>query len=109
MDESLKYANQYLHSDIRPFEIVRIVSDKCIEIRAMDYREVEEIVEKRRKEAVSGGYSGHVDNSLQEWVITSNPANPIKRIHLHKSGDWYSYGTLYRLESEPKRFYDFNF
>lgn len=109
MSESLKYANQYLHSDIKPFEVVRVISEKCIVIRAMDYREVKETAEKRRKESVAGGYSGHIDNSLQDWVITSNPSNPVRRIHLHKSGDWYCYGTLYRLEDKPKRFYDFNF
>ena len=30
------YANQYGYSDIEPYEIVRVVSDKTIEIRNMN-------------------------------------------------------------------------
>ena len=31
-----RFANRCGYSDVHPYEIVRIVSDKCIEVRAMD-------------------------------------------------------------------------
>ena len=32
----MKYANQKLFSDVHPFEIIRTISAKTMEIRAMD-------------------------------------------------------------------------
>lgn len=109
MDDTLKYANQYLYSDIKPFEIVKTVSEKCVEIRAMNFYETEVSKIKRQASFVSGGFVGHFDNSVQDWCITSNPdANPFK-IRLHADGWWYSGGCRFKLSDHPNRFYDFNF
>lgn len=30
-----KFINEYGYTDVEPFEVIRVVSDKCVEIRAM--------------------------------------------------------------------------
>jgi hypothetical protein len=32
----MNYANHYGYSDITPFEVVKVISDKTIEVREMD-------------------------------------------------------------------------
>jgi hypothetical protein len=49
------FANRYGYSDVTPYEVVRVISDKTIEIREMD-SERDESVEL--KWAV-GGFAGH--------------------------------------------------
>jgi hypothetical protein len=31
----MNYANHYMYSDVEPYEVIRVVSEKTIEIRAM--------------------------------------------------------------------------
>ena len=115
-----KFANHLGYSDINPYEVVRVVSDKCIEIRAMDAEPI-----KWKKDIVQGGFSHHVKNQdEQKWDITSNEANPIVRIRLNKSKretfniktgwtnllEWKNkYGDRYKLSDKPIKFYDYNF
>ena len=35
-EKMLKYANQYGYSDVNPYEVVREVSGKTLEVRAME-------------------------------------------------------------------------
>lgn len=109
MNEDFKYANQYLHSDVKPFEVVRTISEKCIEIRAMDFYETEVSKMKRQASFVSGGFVGHFDNSVQDWCISSNPDAKSFKIRRNADGWWYGGGCRFRLAIEPNRFYDFNF
>ena len=115
-----KFANHLGYSDINPYEVVRVVSEKCVEIRAMDAEPI-----KWKKDIVQGGFSHHVKNQdEQKWDITSNEANPIIRIRLVKSGNRYDpsskdfstvyswkdkYRARYSLSSKPTKFYDYNF
>jgi hypothetical protein len=102
-----KYCNEKLYTDIVPFEVVRVVSDQTVEIRAMDYKQI-----KAPKNFSPGGFLGHFhDNrSGQEYEYTSNPENPIIRIRWSKRGFW-AKGKYrrFRMSDKPERFYDYNF
>lgn len=104
----MNYANHLAYSDINPYEIVRRISDKTIEIREMN------AVRANPKEDMGfqpGGFVGHFsDQHKQEWVITSNPEARVKRIRLQKDGRWRCKdGERYILAVRPLKFYDYNF
>lgn len=106
----MNYANRALFSDIRPYEVVKVISENKIEIREMDAVETEASREARSNTFHEGGFVGHYDNSVQEWNITSNVNKPIIIIRKHKDGKWYcAGGSKYTLSDTPKKFYDFNF
>lgn len=105
----LGFANNALYSDVEPFEIVRVVSDKTIDVRAMDA----EMADDWKPEIIPGGFAGHCTNNSDQrkaWVITSNEANPVVRIRKQKDGTWYnkSNGRFF-LAEQPAKKYDFNF
>jgi hypothetical protein len=102
-----RFANELGYSDVRPYEVVRIVSDKCIEVRSMNA----ERDPNWKAEWVSGGFAGHcVNNDKQQWVITSDPDGRVERIRLHRDGEWRTkYKQRFALADEPIRHYDFNF
>lgn len=105
-----KYANRIMYSDIHPFEIVRQLSDKMIEVRRMDAVITEESKKKLADSFVPGGFLGHTDNSLQEYTFSSNTENPIEVARKHKDGYWYtSYGYKHLLSETPEKLYDYNF
>ena len=115
-----KYANHYSYTDVNPYEIVRIVSEKCIEIREMNAEKI-----KWDMKVIQGGFSHHVVNQeKQKWNITSNENAPIFKIRLNKSGTIFcsttrnhvpnyiwkdSHGNKYHLSDNPVKFYDYNF
>ena len=101
-----KFANRYGYSDVTPYEVVRVISDKTIEIREMD-AERDESVELKWE---VGGFAGHcVNQREQKWHITSNSNNRVVRIRLGKKGWKDAHGGRYDLSDEPHRFYDYNF
>lgn len=107
MQEAPKFANHIGYSDVNPYEVVRVVSDKCLEVRAMD-------AEKDpawEPEWVVGGFAAVcVNQHAQQWVIKSAPSNPVIRIRLGKSGQWKSpSGGRFVPGNEPIKFYDYNF
>lgn len=101
------FANRLGYSDIHPYEVVRRVSDKTIEIREMSARRDE----AWKPEFVAGGFSAHCTNQdRQQWIITSNPAAPVIRIRKQKDGQWKdASGARFGLTADPVKFYDFNF
>lgn len=103
----MKYANYHGYSDIYPYEIVRKVSDKTLEIRGMNAEK--DPTWKPIFEA--GGFAAHcVNNSDQRWVITSDETLSTWRIRLHKDGIWRDKnGAKYYLNDKPRAFYDYNF
>jgi len=101
------FANRLGYSDIEPFEVVRVVSAKCLEIREMDA-----VIDPTWKpEWVVGGFAGRcVNQNEQQWNISSNPENRVIRIRLQKNGNWKSAsGSRFALNDRPVRFYDYNF
>ena len=102
-----RFANHIGYSDTTPWEIVRVVSEKCIEVRAMRT----ELDQTWQPEFVTGGFAGHCFNSQQQrWVITSDLDGDTTRIWLRKDGYWYSAcGSRFVLADEPRKHYDYNF
>jgi hypothetical protein len=101
------YANRFGYSDVEPYEIVRRVSDKTIEVRGMkSERDPSWQMDFRR-----GGFLGTVVNQEdQKWIITSQPEGRVFRIRLHADGAWRCpNGERYVLGVKPIKFYDYNF
>lgn len=100
------YANYIGYSDVSPYEIVRIVSEKTIEVREMDTERGD-----WNPEWVSGGFAGHLANQdKQKWKITSNEENPITRIRWsERNQQWQAHGMRFSLSERPVKFYDYNF
>ena len=103
----MNYANQIGYSDVNPFEVVRVVSDKTIEIRAMNAERDESF----KLDFVPGGFSAHcVNQADQKWFITSDEEAPVIRIRLSKNKGWCDkHGQRYMLADAPRKFYDYNF
>lgn len=100
------YANHIGYSDINPFEVVKHVSDKALDIREMVATE-----KPWMRQFMAGGFLGHVVNQEdQDWDIQPDPEAPVIRIRKHKNGQWYDrYGARYVLADKPVKFHDFNF
>jgi hypothetical protein len=102
----MNYANQIGYTDITPYEVVRIVSEKCIEVRAMRYERDTSV----KLDFKVGGFSAHCANQdNQKWIITSAPGNDIIKIRANKNGWADKWGNRYKLADAPCRFYDYNF
>ena len=85
----MQYANQKLFSDVTPFEIIREVSPKTMEVREMD--------------------SVKVDPSSyeQDYNYSSNTNNPVVRIRKQKNGSWKdANGHRYSIADTPVKYHD---
>ena len=101
------FANQISHSDVTPFEVIRHVSGKTVDIREMDA--VRSNLDADTGFA-AGGFVGHfADQGAQQWTITSNPENRTVRIRLGRKGWRDTWGNRYDMCGAPRRFYDYNF
>lgn len=102
----MNFANHIGYSDINPFEVINKVSDKTMDIRAMDA-----VLDPSFKpEFVPGGFSAIcLNNGCQKWIITGNTENRVVRIRLGKNGWKDKFGNKYMLDTEPVKHYDYNF
>ena len=102
-----QYANMYGYSDVEPYEVVKVISDKTMEVREM-YSQRDESV---KLDFHVGGFSAHCSNQRdQKWIITSNAHNPVIRIRRQKTGVWKDkHGRRFGLHDQPIKFYDYNF
>lgn len=102
----MNFANHHGYSDTNPFEIIRRVSDKTIEIRSMNA----ERDPSWKADFVAGGFCGTVINQRdQRWIISSDADAPVVRIRLGKQGWKDANGRRFELSDQPVKFYDFNF
>jgi hypothetical protein len=100
------HANMHGWSDVTPFEIVRVVSPKTIEVRAM----IAEQNESFKPEIIPGGFAGHcVNQGQQKWNYKSAPEGMVLRARLRKDGNFHSNFGKHVLSTEPRKFYDYNF
>ncbi len=103
--ENCSYANNGGYSDITPYEIVRVISDKTIEIREMDCEKL-----PWKPDWHEGGFSGHLANQdEQKWDIKSNEENSTIKARLRKDGYFHSEVGKHYIEKSPRKFYDYNF
>lgn len=107
-----QYANQICYSDVRAHEIVRIISETCIEIRRLATQR-----DNFTPQYIPGGFSVHCTNDrAQRWTFSSDPAQEIIRIRLskardpRKAGRWFDRsGHKFIVEDMPHEYYDHNF
>ena len=100
-----RFANHHGYSDAYPYEIVRVVSDKTIEIRAMETSE-----NKTKMDFHPGGFSAHCSNQMdQEYDYTSNPERSVIRARLRKDGYFHSQCGRHNISDRPYKFHDYNF
>jgi hypothetical protein len=108
------FANHCGYSDVHPYEIVRIVNDKCIEIRAMD---TSENINQGELNFHVGGFSAHCSNQhSQDYIYTSNPENGVQKIRLNRTSQYCAaktwknkHGMRFNIAEAPYKFHDFNF
>jgi len=102
-----KYANYHGYSDIEPYEIVRVISEKTLEVRPMN-----SIFDESCKGDLKfhiGGFAAHCSNpEVQKWIITSCPEASTMRIRMTKRG-WRNGNMKFYLSETPTKFYDYNF
>ena len=101
----MTYANHFGYSDITPFEVVRVVSGRTLEVRPMKTERGQ-----WAQEWAIGGFVGRVVNQRdQQWTIVPDETAPIERIRLNKRGEWRNERGRFELSATPIKFYDYNF
>lgn len=100
------YANHHSWTDVTPYQVVRVISDKTIEIREMKAERDESV----NLEWVAGGFAGHCVNQRdQKWIITPDPTAPVIRARRRVDGYYHSAYGKHMLNARPLKFYDYNF
>ena len=109
--ETPKYLNKRLYTDIAPFEVLRQISSTKLLVRSMKVELEEDSKKKLNDSFTPGGFVGHFDNSLQEWIITPDPSATPFEVRKRKDGFYYlSKGCLPFVPSDhPVFFHDYNF
>lgn len=102
-----KFANHIGYSDVDPFEVVRVVSDKMVDVRPMTTTPAHTTDDLGFQ---PGGFVGHCSRQdKQQWDITSDDTAPVIRIRLGKHGWRDAHGGKYKMADAPRKFYDYNF
>lgn len=106
--EIKKYANHCMYTDVNPYEVVRIISPICVEVRAMSTKQIE-----FPKVFYPGGFVGHfADNrSGQKYEYSSDPDASVFRIRWSRRNRQWQRGKHMRfaMSDTPYKFYDYNF
>ena len=99
-----KYANCYLYSDIDPYQIVRVISDKSIEVKPM------RCTRNFKPSYIPGGFAGIcINQDDQEWIIEESTSEHVIRLRKRKDGHFYKGSMRFKLSNVPIKYYDFNF
>ncbi len=101
------YLNLHFVTDVFPFEVVRVISEKTVEIREMNA----DLDPEWKPDFVQGGFFGHTrNNGSQRYIYSRNVDAPILRARLTKRGVWSVQGNAQYVASDsPRRFNDYNF
>lgn len=105
--KTFTHASFYGYSDVDAYEIVKVISDKTIEVRKMDSEH-----DISHLEQYAGGFCGHVaDQRNQKVTYASNPKAEIIRIRRKKNNpeQWVNGSLRFGLTEKPYAFYDYNF
>ena len=101
-----EFANHHGYSDVNPFEVIRVISDKTLEVREMEASRDTSV----KLDFEAGGFSAHcLNQSEQKWLIASDPSKPVIRIRFGKLGWKDAHGRRFSLSDHPRKFYDYNF
>lgn len=105
------YCNRHLYSDIQPYEVIEVLSDTRLRLRSMNYTMDSGCMKRLNESFKPGGFMGNFDNSVQEWVCSSDETGIVIEVRKHKDGHFYEANNCipYVLSDKPRRFRDFNF
>lgn len=103
----MKYANKLGYTDVTPFEVVKEISVKTLEVREMKCERDTSI----KLDFHVGGFSANCSNQdKQKWIIEQDENSSVIRIRLNSKGQWKDKnGNRYSLKDKPIKFYDYNF
>ena len=105
--KTFTHVSEYCYTDVHAFEIVKVISDKTIEVRQMATKhDISHLTQH------VGGFSAHTENQRNQKVTyASELNNPVIRIRRKKNNpeSWTSNGSKFGLTQEPYAFYDYNF
>jgi len=101
------YANLHLFSDVEPYEIVRIISDKTIELRSVTAT----LKPDWKPDMIPGGFAAHTaNNHTQEYDYKTNPDAYVFKARLRKKdGRFHSARGRHVVSEAPCKFHDYNF
>ena len=105
--KNFTHVSQYGYTDVHAYEIIKVISDKTIEVRAMTAKH-----DISHLKQYAGGFSGHVENQRNQKVTyESDSSAPVVRIRKKKNNpeSWTSNGQRFGLTEAPYAFYDYNF
>jgi hypothetical protein len=105
-----KYANRCGYSDVQAHEVVRVVSQRTIEIRRLKATLLNGAGsgESDALRFSPGGFFGHTSGE-QRYSFASDESEKVFRIRLGKRGWKSADGARFTLSAEPHEYYDFNF
>ena len=105
--KTFTHVSEYCYTDVRAYEIVKVVSDQTIEIRAMEVKhDISHLTQH------VGGFSAHTENQHNQKVTyASKSNNPVIRIRrkTNNPNAWTGNGSRFGLTETPYAFYDYNF
>ena len=107
-----KWFTQFLWSDAHCFEIVEQRTPDLYMVRQMKATPTAEADKQLKESFIPGGFCGHFDNSLQDWVFESDYKNPVIAIRRHKNGKFYEANTRtcpFVMLDHQYEHYDYNF
>ena len=96
-----KFCNYKCGSDVHPYEVIRVISDKLVEVREMEVK----LLQAPELLGV-GGFAGVYENYSQKWECVSNENYRTQKIRLSKNG--WGLGH-FKMADKPINFYDYNF
>ena len=104
--EGKLFATHYAYSDVNPYEVLRVVSDDCLEVREMNH----EADPNDKPQFVPGGFSAHCTH-FGSRIISVNPNGRVFRIRRKKKDPtrWGYKSLRFALDKEPHAYYDYNF
>lgn len=106
-NKTFTHASLHLWTDVHAYEIVRVVSDKTIEVRPMIAKH--DISHLNQQ---AGGFCGHVaEQRNQKVTYTSDPEAQKIKIRRKKNDPhfWTHKGRRFTLQEKPYAFHDYNF
>ena len=105
--KTFTHASLYMYSDVKAYEIVKVISEQTLEVRPMITTH-----SAAGLEFTPGGFFGHVhDQHKQKVTYESNPEAGTIRIRKKKGSAelWTHKGNRFYLQTEPYAFHDYNF
>jgi len=93
--EVKKYAIYMMWTDRVPFEVIKVISDKTLEVRELDADLI--------------GLDKMDPQNTQEYKFSSNVNNQMYRIRKSKRGYWVHKHKKFLLSDVPYKFFDYQF